>query len=104
MDGNDIWPLALGKEKGIYDHVTCGWGPFVMVRNKRYWYNAYLWGESPLLYDLESDPKLKRNIAEEYPHICQQMKNMAIADAGGEVPEFLKKLKGEPGCTPLLLE
>jgi hypothetical protein len=29
---------------------------------------------------------------------------MAIADAGGEVPEFLKKLKGEPGCTPLLLE
>jgi len=104
MDGKDIWPLALGKEGQMHDHVTCGWGPFVMVRNKRYWYNAYLWGESPLLYDLESDPKLKKNIAEEYPHICQQMKNMAIADAGGEVPEFLKKLKGEPGCTPLLLE
>jgi len=60
-------------------------------------------GESPLLYDLESDPKLKKNIAEEYPHICQQMKNMAIADAGGEIPEFLRKLKGEPGCTPLLI-
>lgn len=104
MEGKDIWPLALGKEGQMHDHVTCGWGPFVMVRNKRYWYNAYLWGESPLLYDLESDPKLKKNIAEEYPHICQQMKNMAIADAGGEVPEFLKKLKGEPGCTPLLLE
>jgi len=104
MHGKDIWPLALGKEGQMHDHVTCGWGPFVMVRNKRYWYNAYLWGESPLLYDLESDPKLKKNIAEEYPHICQQMKNMAIADAGGEVPEFLKKLKGEPGCTPLLLE
>jgi arylsulfatase A-like enzyme len=58
MDGKDIWPLALGKGKEIYDHVTCGWGPFVMVRDRRYWYNAYLWGESPLLYDLEADPKL----------------------------------------------
>lgn len=104
MDGKDIWPLALGKEKEIYDHVTCGWGPFVMVRDRRYWYNAYLWGESPLLYDLDADPKLERNIAEEHPHICQRMKDMAIADAGGKVPDLLKKLKGAPGCTPLLTE
>ena len=104
MDGKDIWPLALGKGKEIYDHVTCGWGPFVMVRDRRYWYNAYLWGESPLLYDLEADPKLEKNIAQEYPDICERMKDLAIADAGGEVPEFLRKLKGEPGCTPLLVE
>jgi len=104
MDGKDIWSLALGKGKEIYDHVTCGWGPFVMVRDRRYWYNAYLWGESPLLYDLEADPKLEKNIAQEYPDICERMKDLAIADAGGEVPEFLRKLKGEPGCTPLLVE
>jgi len=104
MDGKDIWPLALGKGKEIYDHVTCGWGPFVMVRDKRWWYNAYLWGESPLLYDLEADPKLKKNIAQEYPRICERMKDLAIADAGGKVPESLRKLKGEPGCTPLLVE
>jgi len=30
------------------------------------------------------------------------MKELAIADAGGQVPEFLRKLKGKPGCTPLL--
>jgi len=30
------------------------------------------------------------------------MKDLAIAD--GKVPEFLRKLKGEPGCTPLLVE
>jgi len=50
MDEKDIWPLVLGKGKEIYDHVTCGWGPFVMIRDKRWWYNTYLWGESPLLY------------------------------------------------------
>jgi len=102
MEGKDIWPLALGKRKELYDHITCGWGPFVMVRDRHYWYNAYLWGEVPLLYDLEKDPKLEENIAEEHPDICERMKELAIADAGGEVPEFLKKLKGKPGCSPLL--
>ena len=104
MDGKDIWPLALGKEKEMYDHITCGWGPFVMVCDRCYWYNAYLWGESPLLYDLEADPKLEKNIAQEHPQICEQMKDLAIADAGGKIPEFLRKLKGESGCTPLLIE
>jgi len=102
MEGKDIWPLALGKEKEIYDHISCGWGPFVMVRDKRYWYNAYLWGEAPLLYNLEKDPQLKKNIAQEHPDVCEKMKDLAIADAGGEIPQFLRKLKGKPGCTPLL--
>ena len=68
------------------------------------WYNAYLWGERPLLYDLEVDPKLEKNIAEEYADVCRRMKDLAITDAGGEIPEFLRKLKGKPGCTPLLME
>ena len=101
MERQDIWPLALGKKKELYDHITCGFGPFVMVRDKHYWYNAYLWGEVPLLYDLEKDPKLENNIAEKHPDICERMKELAIADAGGKIPQFLKKLKG-PGCTPLL--
>jgi len=104
MDGKDIWPLALGKGKKLYDHVTCAWGPFVMVRDKSWWYNAYLWGESPLLYDLKNDPWLKKNIARENPDVCERMKRLAIADAGGEVPESLRKLRGKPGCTPLLIE
>ena len=103
MEGKDIWSLALGKGKERYDHISCGWGPFVMVRDRHYWYNAYLWGEVPLLYNLEKDPKLEKNIAQEHPDICEKMKNLAIADAGGEIPEFLKKLKGKPGCTPLLV-
>jgi len=104
MEGKDIWPLVSGREKEIYDHISCGWGPFVMVRDKHYWYNAYLWGEAALLYDLERDPKLKKNIAKEHPDICKRMKDLAIADAGGEIPQFLKELKGKPGCTPLLTD
>ncbi len=104
MDGKDIWPLALGKTEEIHDHITSAWGPFVMVCDKHYWYNAYLWGETPLLYDLERDPKLEKNIAKKHPDVCEKMKNMAITDAGGTIPEFLKGLKGRPGCTPLLVQ
>jgi len=104
MEGKDIWPLALGKEKEIYDHVTCGWGPMVMVHDRRWWYNAYIWGEAPLLFDLEIDPKLENNIAKEHPDICERMEKLAIADAGGEIPDFLRKTADGPGCTPLLAE
>jgi len=102
MDGENIWPLALGKEKEIYDHVTCAWGPIVMVRDWRWWYNAYLWGEVPLLFDLETDPKLENNIAKEHPDICERMKNLAIADAGGNIPDYIREATDGPGCSPLL--
>lgn len=75
-----------------------------MVRDRRYWYNDYSWGESPLLYDLETAPNLAKNIAQKHPHVCQRMKGLAIADAGGKIPYSLRKLKGEPGYTPLLVE
>jgi len=78
MDGKDIWPLIEGKEKQYYDHVTCAWGPVVMVRNQRWWYNAYLWGKTPLLFDLSNDPKLENNAATEYPEVCEEMKKLAI--------------------------
>ena len=104
MDGKDIWPLALGKADEIYDHITCGWGPMVMVRDKHWWYNAYIWGEAALLYNLDSDPKLENNIAQEHPDICEKMRQLAVADAGGEIPDSLRKATGEPGCSPLLAE
>ncbi len=104
MEGKDIWPLALGRTNEAYHHITCGWGPFVMVRDRRYWYNAYIWGELPLLYDLESDPKLKNNIAGEHPEICEKLKQLAIADAGGQIPDSLRKAATTPGCSPLLAE
>jgi len=72
------------------------------VRDRRYWYNDYFWGESPLLYDLGVAPNLAKNIAQKHPHVCQRMKGLAITDVGGRAPYSLRKLKGEPGCTPLL--
>jgi arylsulfatase A-like enzyme len=102
MDGKDLMPLIKG-ESPLYDHVTVGYGPFVMVRDDKYWYNAYLWGELARLYSIADDPELENTIAEENPEILKQMNRWALEDAGGLIPESLKELAGSnvPGCTPM---
>jgi len=102
MDGKDVWPLVLGKAKDFYDHVTCAWGPLVMVRDKQWWYNAYIWGEAPLLFDLKVDPKLENNVSVQHPDICARMKKLAIADAGGTIPDYIRQATDGPGCSPLM--
>jgi len=102
MEGKDLTP-AVTKRELLYDHTTTGWGPFVMVRDFSYWYNAYLWGELPILFDLRTDPHLRRNIAAEKPDVVKRMADLAMQDAGGVIPECLREVAGMniPGCTPL---
>lgn len=103
MDGEDLWPLVRGTGGPRRDHVTVGWGAFVVVRDREYWYNAYAWGDLPLLYDLTNDPKLENNLAPAHPDICEKMKQIALRDAGGDIPDYLRRLaaEGARGCTPL---
>ncbi len=75
----------------------------MMVRDHRYWYNAFLWGEAPLLYALDKDPRLTNNIAANQPELCRQLHRLGLKDVGAEIPEYLKTMASarEPGCTPL---
>ncbi len=102
MDGKDLMPLITGGPR-LRDHVSVGYGPFVMVRDEEYWYNAYLWGEAARLYHLADDPGLENNVAQDRPEIAKKMGESALRDAGGRVPELLKELAGMniPGCTPM---
>jgi arylsulfatase A-like enzyme len=105
MDGNDLLPL-IEASRSPRDHVTVGYGPFVMVRDEGYWYNAYLWGDLARLYYLPDDPDLNNNIAEENPDVVKRMQQWALDDAGGTIPESLRELAGSniPGCTPMEAE
>ena len=105
MDGADLMPLIKGGPS-LRDHVTVGYGPFAMVRDEEYWYNAYLWGEMARLYRIADDPGLENNIAAENPDVVERMQNWAIEDAGGVVPQLLRDLAGMnlPGCTPMEAE
>jgi hypothetical protein len=88
----------------LYDHTTTAWGPFVMVRDDDWWYNAYLWGDDPMLYKLADDPRLQNNVADQHPEVVKRMAERALGDAGGVIPDYLREVaeSNVPGCTPLV--
>lgn len=102
LEGTDILPIVADDTASHRDHVTVGWGSFVMVRDDRYWYNAFIWGERPRLFDLAADPWLERNIAADHPDICARYHEIALDDAGGDFPAYLRHMAAarDPGCTP----
>ena len=102
LDGISFWQAATSKKPSLRDHVTIAWGPLVTVINEKYWFNASIWGEEPLLYAIGNDPNLEHNIAADNPSICKKMIEFAIEDAGGKIPEAFNEFKARPGCTPYL--
>ena len=99
IDGIDFWPRIAAGEK-IRDHVSIGWGPLMTVISDKWWYNASIWGEGELLYRVQDDLHLERNLAEERPDVCGMMLELAVEDAGGSIPEAFGGYHGRPGCTP----
>lgn len=101
MTGLDFSPLLRGETEAHREHTTTAWGPFVMVREGRYWYNAFLGREAERLYDVEADPGLRKDIAAQHDDVCRRLAELAVADAGEPIPEWLLGMRNQPGCTPL---
>jgi arylsulfatase A-like enzyme len=101
MTGLDFSPVLRGQSESHRDHTTTAWGPFVLVREGRWWYNAFVGREAERLYDVEADPQLKRDVAAQNDDVCQRLADLAIADAGEPMPEWLLRMRNQPGCTPL---
>lgn len=102
MDGIDFWPAIRSKDKRIRDYVTIAWGPLVTVIDDEWWYNASVWAEGELLYDIQNDSNLQKNLSKEHPEICKKMLDRAIQDAGGLIPDFFSAYAMKPGCTPFV--
>ena len=101
MEGIDLTPAMQGRGPAR-DHVTVGWGPDVTMIDDKWWCNALYWGELPLVYDLEHDPQLTTNVADQHPEVVARAVEVFRADAGGEFPDYLRTAGRMPGCTPLL--
>jgi arylsulfatase A-like enzyme len=98
MQGMDVWPAVLDPSIATRDYVTIAWGPAITVINDQWWYNANIWGEGSLLYNIKTDPEHVDNLAEQHPGVCEQMRELAIKDAGGSIPELLEKYRNWPAC------
>jgi arylsulfatase A-like enzyme len=99
VDGIDLWPVAT-EGRPARPYVTVGWGPLMTVITDQWWYNANIWGEGQLLYDVHDDPDLVSSLAGERPDVCRELLDLAIQDAGGSVPDDFARYHGKPGCTP----
>lgn len=56
-----------------------------------WWYNDRIWGETPLLHAIGEDPDLEHDQSAERPEVCEQLRALAVEDAGGEVPPELAR-------------
>jgi arylsulfatase A-like enzyme len=105
LDGIPFLKDAIAGREGVRDHVTIGWGSVVIVIDKKWWFNAKVDRTGILLYDLEADRGLTKNVADENPEIVRQMWKWVEEDAKGEFPEWVVELAKNqmdaPGCTEL---
>jgi len=106
IDGISFWQQALDGGPAIRDHVTTAWGSAVTVVDDRWWLNIKIDGTGGFLYDLKTDPKLTKNVADDYPDEVKRLYRLAVQDAEGGFPEFLQDLCARqvdaPGCSSLV--
>lgn len=102
LDGSSLMGAFRGRTPGR-DFTLTGWGPYVGIRTDRWYYNASLWGQKPLLFDLRSDPGCSRNVARGNRRVLMEMHDIGQKACGGKYPGFLRQQADAamPGCTPL---
>lgn len=105
IHGKKFWENSVKNGKPIRDHVTVGWGTTMTVINDEWWLNCKISGRGAFLYDLNKDPLLKKNVAEEHQNVVDYLFSKGVDDAGGSFPDYLLQLEREgmdsPGCSPL---
>ena len=105
MDGRAFFDAAVAGDEGHRDHVTVGWASTVTVINEDWWYNAKVDGTGVLLHDLNQADPFARNVANVNHEEVGLLHNMALADAGKDIPAFLLEMAAKqphaPGCSEL---
>jgi arylsulfatase A-like enzyme len=104
IDGVPFFEQALAGEE-IRDHATVGWGAGVTVVTQRWFLNCKADGTGPFLYDLSAQEPYETNVADAHADVVQQLYRTALADAGGEFPDYVVEMarnqKDAPGCSAL---
>jgi arylsulfatase A-like enzyme len=104
LDGKAFFDAAVRGGPGIRDHVTVGWGPNVTVIDDRWWLNCKVDGTGVLLWDLKDSP-FEKNVSDAQRGTVRRLFDLALADAGVPIPEFLLEMarnqQDAPGCSAL---
>ena len=103
LDGKSLLPMLRGGKGPQRKYTLTGWGPFITIRTRKWLYNASLWGQKPLLFDLGKDPRCLHNIARKNMKLVRKMHQIGQSECDGKYPAMLREQADAalPGCTPL---
>ncbi|HET7480018.1 MAG TPA: sulfatase [Rubrobacteraceae bacterium] len=89
MDGEDLSVILDGKDPAPRSHFTLGYNDYVRSHDDRYVMISRNDGAEAKLFDIQSDPDMKQDIAGDNRDIVQRMFNdYALRDAGGSIPRY----------------
>lgn len=104
LHGKPFVDAAL-KGQAIRGHATIGWGSGVTVVDEKWYFNSKIDGTGAFLFELAADPRLERNVADQYPEEAKRLYRKAVEDAEGGFPDWLMELcrtqADAPGCSAL---
>jgi len=92
MDGCSLVPLIEGRVEKVRDLAVTGWGERASVRSLTHSYSVDFTSEEldEHLFDTDSDPGERRNIAAEEPGICRRHRGELESMLRQELPATLR--------------
>ena len=89
MGGTELSVHLDGDAPAAGPPVAAGCDVLVGARDDRYAMFARYDGAEAKLFDLESDPKMNKNIAANNPDVVKRMfQDYVLKDAGGPLPSY----------------
>jgi arylsulfatase A-like enzyme len=85
MQGVDLLGLAADRVR-LREHVSCGLQDYSWCRDGRHVYITRNDGTDQQLFDMETDPLQKQNLAADEPGAVETLQQKLLADAGGPLP------------------
>ena len=94
MDGQDVWPIAMGKAKNERDHITTGWADNMNVRDENHSVHFKVVDPDPkvTVYDLKADPEEDHPLPDPPNEVADKAMSRA-ADVVGPLPVRFTEFK-----------
>jgi arylsulfatase A-like enzyme len=106
LHGKPFWKLAVSGGESFRDHVTVGWGTSITVIDEHWWLNCKVDGSGVFLRDLGAVDPFGSNVADNHSDVVHRLFTQAVADAGGEFPDYVLEMVAKqsdaPGCSALV--
>lgn len=89
MNGQDLSVILDGGNPGTRDHFDASYNNHVWARDDKYAMMSFTTGDSPRLYDIQTDPGMTNDIVSKHPDIPKRMyRDYIVKDAGGPLPTY----------------